>query len=214
MITKNLPPSAKKSDHPTTAIYIRVSTRSQSTERQLNDLLKVCGPNTRIFNETASGTKSRRDRPILDELLTLITQRKIQRLAVWSVDRLGRSMTDLCHTLETIKSSDASLYIHSQGLDTDTSSGKMMFNLLSVFSEFERETTIERIKSGLDRARSSGKRLGRPPTKQSLIDRILKLYADGKTQTEISKTVNRSQARISQILKGHLPGRRSTRPTS
>jgi len=64
------------------------------------------------------------------------------------------------------------LYLHQQGLDTTTPSGKAMFQMLGVFSEFERAIIQERIKAGLARARAEGKRLGRPRVGKDVEDRI------------------------------------------
>jgi DNA invertase Pin-like site-specific DNA recombinase len=82
----------------------------------------------------------------------------------WSVDRLGRSLQDLVAFLGDLHASGVHLYLHQQGIDTTTPSGKAMFQMLGVFAEFERAMIKERVQAGLARARAQGKRLGRPPT--------------------------------------------------
>jgi DNA invertase Pin-like site-specific DNA recombinase len=89
-------------------------------------------------------------------------RRRFDVVAAWSVDRLGRSLQDLVHFLEELHGLGLDLYLHSQGLDTGTSSGRAMFQMLGVFSEFERALIRERVAAGLARARAEGKRLGRP----------------------------------------------------
>jgi len=187
-----------------TAIYGRVSTKSQKTDRQVDELMRVCRSSDwgeiEIFEEVVSGGKGRADRPVFDELLRRVTQRQIKRVCVWSVDRLGRSLTDLLATLEIIKSAGAALYIHSQAIDTATSSGKMMFSLIGVFSEFERSIIRERVKSGLEAARAKGKRLGRPPTPPSVIEKVRRLSKRGLSQRQIAQQSGVSQSKVSQIV--------------
>jgi DNA invertase Pin-like site-specific DNA recombinase len=85
---------------------------------------------------------------------------------------LGRSLSDLIGLLGELRSRDIDLYLHQQALDTSTPSGRMLFGMLGVFSEFERAMIHDRVIAGLDRARLSGKRLGRPRTTPFKIDRI------------------------------------------
>ena len=80
----------------------------------------------------------------------------------WSVDRLGRSLQDLVGFLSELHTLRIDLFLHQQGLDTTTPSGKAMFQMLGVFAEFERAMIQERVRAGLARARAEGKRLGRP----------------------------------------------------
>jgi DNA invertase Pin-like site-specific DNA recombinase len=81
----------------------------------------------------------------------------------WSVDRLGRSLQDLVGFLSELHALRIDLFLHQQGLDTTTPAGKAMFQMMGVFAEFERAMIQERVRAGLARARSEGKRLGRPP---------------------------------------------------
>ncbi len=81
----------------------------------------------------------------------------------WSVDRLGRSLQDLVAFLSELHALGIDLFLHQQGLDTTTPAGKAMFQMMGVFAEFERSIIQERVRAGLARARSEGKRLGRPP---------------------------------------------------
>ena len=125
-----------------TAIYTRVSTVDQSVDLQLDALKEVAEKSKwdvrQTIVEKISGAKGRNDRKALDELLKAVTKREIDLVMVWSVDRLGRSLTDLVSTMEEINSAGANLYIHTQGIDTQTPSGKAMFQMVVVFAEFER----------------------------------------------------------------------------
>ena len=85
----------------------------------------------------------------------------------WSVDRLGRSLTDLLGILQNLHDKGVDLFLHQQGLDTSTSAGKAMFQMLGVFAEFERGIIRERVNAGLARARAKGDD-ARPPPGQAL----------------------------------------------
>jgi len=109
-----------------------------------------------------SGAKGRDKRPAFDALCRDATQRQFDIVMAWSVDRLGRSLQDLIGFLSELHALHIDLFLHQQGLDTTTPSGKAMFQMLGVFAEFERAMTQERVRAGLARARADGKTLGRP----------------------------------------------------
>jgi DNA invertase Pin-like site-specific DNA recombinase len=159
------------------ALYVRVSTsdRGQTIENQLQPLQeaarRLCWTVVAIYrDEGISGTKGRDRRPGLNDLLTGVAHREFDIVAAWSVCRLGRSLPDLIGLLGELQARDIDLYLHQQALDTSTPSGRMLFGMLSVFSEFERAMIRDRVRAGLDRARSSDKRLGRPPMVPIKID--------------------------------------------
>jgi DNA invertase Pin-like site-specific DNA recombinase len=98
---------------------------------------------------------------------TTVARREIDMVAEWSVDRLGRSLTDLLGFLTDLHAKGVDLFLHQQGLDTSTPSGRAMFQMLGVFAEFERAMIRERVMTGLARARAEGKQLGRRTVEQS-----------------------------------------------
>jgi DNA invertase Pin-like site-specific DNA recombinase len=149
------------------AIYARVSTGEQTTANQLRELrawARNAGHDVvTVFEDRGiSGTKGRDKRPGFDAMLKAASRREFDLLAVWSSDRLGRSMPDLIEVLQTIRTTGRELYIHTQALDTTTASGRALFQMLGVFSELEREMIVARVNAGLARARADGKVLGRP----------------------------------------------------
>jgi len=91
-----------------------------------------------------------------------MVRRKFDRVLVWDVSRLGRSLQDLVEFFDDARSTGTNLYIHQSGLDTGTPTGRMMFQMVGVFAEFERGIISERVKTGLSRVKGQGKRLGRP----------------------------------------------------
>jgi DNA invertase Pin-like site-specific DNA recombinase len=124
-----------------------------------------------------SGAKGRDKRPAFDAMCRDATKRQFDLIMAWSVDRLGRSLQDLVAFLSEIHALRVDLYLHQQGLDTTTPAGKAMFQMMGVFAEFERAMIQERVRAGLARARSEGKRLGRPPIAPELEERIRKALA-------------------------------------
>ena len=84
-----------------------------------------------------SGAKGRDTRPGLDRLMQAVSRKEFDMVAAWSVDRLGRSLQDLIGLLQDFHAKGIDLYLHTQGLDTSTPSGRAMFQMLSVFAEFE-----------------------------------------------------------------------------
>jgi DNA invertase Pin-like site-specific DNA recombinase len=154
------------------ALYLRVSTTEQTTQNQRRELKAVAARHgwevVGIFEDAGiSGAKGRPDRPGLDALLKAVARRDIDLVAAWSVDRLGRSLTDLLDLLKELHAKEVDLYLHQQGLDTSTPSGRAMFQMMGVFAEFERAMIRERVLAGLARARDEGTRLGRRPIEET-----------------------------------------------
>ena len=144
-------------------IYSRVSTEGQEVENQIKLLKEICERKgyqlVDVISDVMSGTKGRADRKGFDKLIKGSIKKEWDSVIVWSVDRLGRSLKDLVSFLDEINSVGCDLYIHQSGLDTSTPSGKMMFQMIGVFAEFERSMISERVKLGLAR---TDKKLGRP----------------------------------------------------
>jgi DNA invertase Pin-like site-specific DNA recombinase len=149
------------------AIYLRVSTIDQTTANQERELREIAGrvgyDIVRVYKDHGvSGAKRRDQRPAFDALCHDATKRQFEVVMAWSVDRLGRSLQDLVAFLSELHALRIDLFLHQQGLDTTTPGGKAMFQMMGVFAEFERSIIQERVRAGLARARSEGKRLGRP----------------------------------------------------
>ena len=175
------------------AFYLRVSTSEQDTARQRRELQAVAehrGWEVAVYEDAGiSGAKGRDKRPAFDALLRDVTRGKVDVVAAWSVDRLGRSLTDLMATLDEVKAAGCDLYLHQQGVDTGTPAGRAMFAMLGVFAEFERAMIQERVKSGLARAKAEGKRIGRPRLAPAKQDMIRKLRAEGVGMRKVARMV-------------------------
>jgi DNA invertase Pin-like site-specific DNA recombinase len=158
-------------------LYLRVSTLDQTTANQERELREIAGRMgceiVRVFKDHGiSGAKGRDKRPAFDALCRAAARREFDMVMAWSVDRLGRSLQDLVGFLSELHALGIDLFLHQQGLDTTTPSGKAMFQMLGVFAEFERAMIQERVRAGLARARDEGKQLGRPPIPEVLEKRI------------------------------------------
>ncbi|MDO8508195.1 MAG: recombinase family protein [Nanoarchaeota archaeon] len=147
------------------AIYLRVSTKDQTTLNQELELKEYCQRNNyeiyKIYkDEGVSGTKT--SRPQLDLMLQDMRNKLFDAVVVWKFDRLGRSTAHLLQVLEELKNKEIRLIATSQNIDTSTPMGKFFFTILSGFAEMEREMIRERIFLGLERRKKEGKIVGRP----------------------------------------------------
>jgi DNA invertase Pin-like site-specific DNA recombinase len=176
------------------ALYARVSTDQQTTENQLLQHRAVAERHgwtvvAEYVDDGVSGAKGREKRPKFDALLRGVARREFDMVAAWSVDRLGRSLRNLVDFLTDLQAKRVDLYLHQQALDTTTPAGRMLFQMLGVFAEFERAMIVERVNAGLARARAKGKTLGRPRTSPAIEARIRKLAAKGMGKLKIARTL-------------------------
>jgi DNA invertase Pin-like site-specific DNA recombinase len=201
-------------------IYLRVSTDGQTTENQRRELEAVAARSgwevVGIYEDAGiSGSNGREKRPGLDRLLKDATARKINMIAAWSVDRLGRSLQHLVGFLNELQALNCHLYLHQQAIDTTTPSGRAMFQMCGVFAEFERAMIVERVNSGLARAKAKGVKLGRGKKKDGersadeerwgmsraeLEKRILRLHKGGTGILKISKTLGIGTGTVQRLL--------------
>lgn len=189
------------------AIYARVSTLGQDTDRQVADLRRLADHRgfeiLHVADEKISGTRI--DRPARQTLLEMAQAGKIDAILVTELSRWGRSTADVLKTLDCLASWNVSL-IAANGIDLDlrSASGKMMVTLLAGFAEFERDLASERIRSGLARAKSSGKKLGRPAGSNPCdkhTDAVLAAVAAGKSYRWIARDLQISKNTVTAIMK-------------
>jgi DNA invertase Pin-like site-specific DNA recombinase len=202
-------------------IYIRVSTDGQTTANQRRELKAVASRSgwevVGIYEDAGiSGSKGRDKRPGFDRLLRDATARKVDMIAAWSVDRLGRSLQHLVGFLNELQALGCDLYLHQQAIDTTTPSGRAMFQMCGVFAEFERSMIVERVNAGLKRAKAQGVQLGRGNrkdgawsadeerwgmTRAELEKRVARLHKDGMGILKIGKTLGVGTALVQGIVR-------------
>ena len=186
------------------ALYARVSQDSQTVENQLlvlNEVAQRSGWTIvhTFSDEGVSGAKGRDKRPGYDALLKAVARHEVQIVAAWSVDRLGRSLPDLVAFLSDIQAKGCDLYLHQQAIDTSTPSGRMLFQMLGVFAEFERAIITSRIKAAHDRCRVKGVRIGRPPIAISRVEKVERALKDGQSIRAVAAATGVSTATVQRV---------------
>jgi len=196
------------------ALYARVSTENQTTDNQLNELRGVAERMGWVIveefvDQAISGAKGRDMRPAFDKLIKGATRRDFDMVCAWSVDRLGRSLRDLVNFLGDIENVGVGLYLHKQGLSTDTSTGKAMFQMCGIFAEFERSMIRERVISGITRARANPnpnkKAHGRPANLANPEPLVRQLRAEGKGIIKIAKELGIGVSTVQRVLNPKSP---------
>jgi DNA invertase Pin-like site-specific DNA recombinase len=171
-----------------------------TTRRELEAVAKRSGWKViKIYEDAGiSGAKGRDQRPGLDAMMKAVNAKEFDMIA--SVDRLGRSLTDLLSILQSLHEKGVGLFLHQQGLDTSTTAGKAMFQMLGVFAEFERGIIRERVNVGLARAKAKGTKLGRRRVKASVEARILELRANGDGILKIGRTLGVGTSVVQRVV--------------
>ena len=162
--------------------YARVSTDDQSLNLQL-DALRAAGCR-RIFTEKISG-KTRMGPKLRAAFAAL---KPGDQIVVWRLDRLGRDFRHLCDLADELRRKNANLISLTEGIDTASSVGEVIYRLFCVFADFERNVIVERTRAGLAAARARGVRLGgRPKLSAARIEEIRLLVASG-VSVEVAST--------------------------
>ena len=185
-------------------IYARVSTidKGQDTEVQLRDLRSYVQARGWIIadeyvDKGQSGAKDRR--PDLDRLMKDVRKRKVDLILCWRLDRLGRSLKHLILTLDELQSIGVGFVSYNENLDLTTSTGRLMFQLLGAFAEFERNLIRERVKAGLANAKAKGAKLGRP-SPQFDEGELIRLRKSGLTIRRIAERLNLRKSFVHKTL--------------
>jgi DNA invertase Pin-like site-specific DNA recombinase len=174
--------------------YARTSTVDQEAgfEAQLRDLKAVgC---ERVFSEKISAVAER-----AEMALALDHCRAGDVLIVTRLDRLARSVADLCKILAQLEQKGASFRALNMDLDTATPTGKLILNLLGSIAQFERELTLERQREGIAKAKAEGKYKGRKPTVRAKGPEIKRLRLEGIGATAIAKQLGISRASVYRL---------------
>lgn len=186
------------------ALYVRVSTDRQTVENQIAKLTEIAKARGWQIVETfsdagISGAKGRKDRPGLDEMLKQAQRRKFDVVMAWAIDRIGRSLIDLLDTIQHLESCHVDLYLDQQAIDTTTPAGKLMFQVIGAFAEFERSLIRQRIHAGLKRARANGVKLGRPLNDPKAIELAREELRKGIGINRVAKLVGLSNSTVARI---------------
>ena len=182
--------------------YARVSDASQNHDLQM-DALRAAGCE-RIFVETASGARADRS-----ELAKLLEQaRPGDRICVWRLDRIGRSLRHLTEIAEQLERRGIALRSLTESIDTGSPAGRFLFHILGALGQMEREIIVERTRAGLRASRLRGRVGGRPraldPTKLRVAQALV---ADGNlSMAEIARQVGCAPSTLYRSLPGGRRG--------
>jgi DNA invertase Pin-like site-specific DNA recombinase len=177
--------------------YARVSKADDQDNAAQVKALRLAGCK-RVFEEKASG--GRWDRPQLHNALEQLREGDV--LVVWKLDRLSRSLKDLLQIMEKVSDAGAGFRSITEAVDTTTSAGRMLMQMLGSFAEFERSMVRERTRAGLAAARDRGARLGRPAKLSALQQQeVIKAVRDGsKTAADAARLFGLHRSNITRLL--------------
>src|SRR5215472_15279473 len=196
------------------AIYVRVSTDKQTVENQVRELRQIAERRgwevvEQYSDAGISGSKGRDGRPGLDLMLNDAKRRNFDVVMAWAIDRLGRSLVDLLHTIQELEAAGVDLYLDQQSIDTTTPMGKLMFQVTGAFAEFERSMIRQRVYAGLKRAVEAGRQLGRPRIDPAMEKRIQAQLRRGKGMRKVARECGVGTGtvqRVQQEMKGPFVG--------
>lgn len=187
-------------------LYSRVSTEKQNCENQLIELRQTAerlGYTVvqEYVDHAISGVKGRDERPSLDRMLKDASIKKFDMVMIFDITRLGRSLQHCIETLNFLNSVGIDLFFQKQSIDTSTPVGRLTFSLLASLGEYERELIRERIITGVNRAKESGKKLGRPSSVTDGMKNAIQILRDkGMGIVAISRQLNCGVGTIYKVI--------------
>ncbi len=185
----------------TAALYARVSTLDQNCDLQLEGLRRYARQRFECLREYVdrgiSGTQ--RHRPQLDVLVKDARKRMFDVVLVWKFDRFARSLKHLIDSLEEFRALGIDFISYTEGVDTTTPTGQLLFHVVGAVAQFERDLMAERVRAGMAHARAKGKRIGRPRAQVDL-DRVVTLREQGRSLREIARNLKIPVSRVRRAL--------------
>src|SRR5438874_11291387 len=172
-------------------IYGRVSTADQCHDSQLVKVQDYCTKRwpratAVVICDTASGAKT--SRVGLDSLMHLVRRNKVDVVACFKLDRLGRSLPHLAQIISELDQNNVAIVATSQGIDTnhDSPAGRLQMHVLMAVAEFERTLIVERVRAGQAAARAKGVKFGRPSTLYQHKETVMELIRKGVSCRQIA----------------------------
>lgn len=179
--------------------YARISTDTQTHDAQIA-ALKGAGCE-KIFMETASGAK--KDRPVLAEALAYLRPHADDKLVVYKLDRVARSLPHLIEIMERLNQDEIEFQSLSEAIDTKTPGGRLLFHVMGAISAFERDLIVERTQAGLRAAKAKGRVGGRPKKMtEDKVKAVRELLANGTAVKDAAAAVGVSVPTLYRWLPG------------
>lgn len=179
--------------------YMRVSSESdrQTTDLQRDALLAACVDSRHLFEDHASGAKD--DRPGLVKALAFVQPGDV--LVVWKLDRLGRSLSHLLSIVNALKEKKVAFRSLTEGMDTTTASGELLFHVFGALAQYERALTRERVVAGLAAARRRGRVGGRPAAiSGEKLDAVLAALHGGMSKAAVCRNFGVKRTTLLETL--------------
>lgn len=200
-------------------IFSRVSTQAQDYQRQTEELLEYANKMgysvEKVFEEKISGAKKNEERKELMAMMSFIKSNQIEKVLTWELSRIGRNAVQVLQVIEMLNDAKISLYIKNYNLETLNPNGtvnplsQFMVQILNSVNEMERQTIVQRLRSGYSAARSKGIRVGRKTGVQVKSDdqflkenkEVAKLLKQGFSVRKVMKLTDRSSGTVQKVKK-------------
>ena len=188
-------------------IYVRVSTKDQSVDMQMNDLERYSKERGfsifKVYKDNGvSGTKELR--PALNSLMEDAKKRRFDVVLVWRFDRFARSTKHLISALYEFRNLGIDFISYQENIDTSSPLGEAIFTIISAMATLERDIIAERVRGGLRKAKANGKRLGRPKSEVD-INKIFDYRKQNLTIRQIANKLDLSSSVVCRTLKKLVP---------
>ena len=187
-------------------IYTRISTARQTTDLQLEPLKELVNRSGYelvevIEDKGVSGSKTSAERKGMSKLMKMVNRREVDVVCVYSVDRIGRKLTDVINTAEIFNQKGVGLIIWKNGIDTTTNNGKHLLSFFALIAEMELDFTRARIKDALAVKKQRGEQIGRAPISSAKRNKIIELREKGLGMNKIAKELQVGNSQVLRICK-------------
>lgn len=180
--------------------YMRISTQDQTDNLQRDALLSAGIAAENIYSDTISGVTHTSGRPEWDRLAACLKAE--DRVVVWKIDRLGRSIPDVIATVFDLIGRGIVVCSLTEGADSSTPLGRVLIGILASLADLERENIRERVKSGMAAAKARGTHCGRPRAANAETARVIREWqAAGGSVKEIARKLKLSRSLVYKALK-------------
>ena len=186
-------------------IYARTSTKDQRLDIQLdalNELSKRMNYQLvdTIIDEGVSGGKLGMNREGMKRLLQMVNRKEVDVVLVYSVDRVGRKLSDIISITELLSEKGVGLIIHKNGIDTTTSMGRHMLSFFALVAEMEKDFITSRVRDGMAVAKKKGKKIGRKKLPGKICSQVMALRSEGKGINRIAKILGIGNGSVARII--------------